>query len=48
MSKRTLSNKSRYSILRLSGFRARMATSQGRKTISNRRKRRRKILAIQR
>ena len=46
MSKRTLSNKSRYSILKLSGFRARMATSHGRKTIKNRRKKKRKLLAI--
>ena len=38
MTKRTLSNKSRVSILRLSGFRARMATAAGRKTIKNRRK----------
>ena len=48
MSKHTLSNKSRYSILKLSGFRARMATPQGRKTIRNRRKKGRKILAIRR
>ena len=48
MSKHTLSNKSRYSILRLSGFRARMSTSQGRKTIRNRRKKGRKTLAIRR
>ena len=48
MSKHTLSNKSRYSILKLSGFRARMATSQGRKTLKNRRKKGRKILAIRR
>nr|UHY41202.1 ribosomal protein L34 [Thalassionema frauenfeldii] len=47
MSKRTLSNKTRYSILRLSGFRARMATPQGRKTLRNRRKKGRKILTIQ-
>ena len=46
MSKHTLSNKSRYSILKLSGFRARMSTSQGRKTIRSRRKKGRKILAI--
>ena len=46
MSKRTLSNKSRYSILKLSGFRARMSTSPGRKTIKNRRKKKRKLLAI--
>lgn len=47
MSKRTLSNKTRYSILRLSGFRARMATPQGRKTLRNRRKKGRKFLTIQ-
>ena len=46
MSKKTLSNKSRYSILKLSGFRARMATPQGRKTLKNRRKKGRKKLAI--
>ena len=46
MSKKTLSNKSRYSILKLSGFRARMATAQGRKTLRNRRKKGRKSLAI--
>jgi len=46
MSKRTLSNKSRSSILRLSGFRARMATTAGLKTIKNRRKKGRKKLAI--
>lgn len=48
MAKRTLSNKSRYSILKVSGFRARMATPQGRKTIKNRRKRGRKLLTISR
>ena len=48
MSKHTLSNKSRYSILKLSGLRARMATPQGRKTIRNRRKKGRKTLAIRR
>nr|AWT38997.1 ribosomal protein L34 [Eunotogramma sp.]AWT39050.1 ribosomal protein L34 [Eunotogramma sp.] len=47
MTKRTLSNKTRYSILKLSGFRARMSTAQGRKTIKNRRKKGRKRLAIQ-
>ena len=47
MSKKTLSNKTRYSILRLSGFRARMATPQGRKTLRNRRKKGRKNLTIQ-
>ncbi len=46
MSKHTLSNKSRYSILKLSGFRARISTPQGRKTIKNRSKKGRKILAI--
>ena len=46
MSKHTLSNKSRYSILKVSGFRARMATSQGRKIIRNRRKKGRKNLAL--
>jgi ribosomal protein L34 len=48
MSKHTLSNKGRYSILKLSGFRARMSTPQGRKTIRNRRKKGRKTLAIRR
>ncbi len=46
MTKQTLSNKSRYSILKLSGFRARMSTFQGRKTIRNRRKKGRKNLTI--
>lgn len=46
MTKRTLANKSRYSILKLSGFRARMATAQGRKTIQSRRKKGRKRLAV--
>lgn len=48
MTKRTLSNKSRSSILKVSGFRTRMATSQGNKIIRNRRKKGRKILAIAR
>lgn len=48
MTKRTLSNKSRCSVLKLSGFRARMATTQGQKIIRNRRKKGRKNLAIQR
>nr|YP_009093084.1 ribosomal protein L34 [Rhizosolenia imbricata]AIR75757.1 ribosomal protein L34 [Rhizosolenia imbricata] len=46
MTKRTLSNKTRSSILKLSGFRARMATPQGRKTIQKRRKKGRRKLAI--
>jgi large subunit ribosomal protein L34 len=46
MSKKTLSNKSRYSIVKLSGFRARMSTPQGRKTLKNRRKKGRKKLAL--
>ena len=47
MIKRTLSNKTRYSILKLSGFRARMSTAQGRKIIRNRRQKGRKNLVIQ-
>lgn len=46
MTKHTLSNKSRYSVLKLSGFRARMATPQGRKIIRTRRNKGRKSLAI--
>ena len=46
MSKHTLSNKSRYAILKLSGFRARMATPQGKKTLKNRRKKGRKKLTL--
>ena len=46
MTKQTLSNKGRYSIIKLSGFRARMTTSQGRKIIRNRRKKGRKNLNI--
>ena len=48
MTKRTLSNKGRYSVLKVSGFRSRMSTPEGRKTVRNRRKKGRKNLAIQR
>jgi ribosomal protein L34 len=48
MTKHTLSNKSRYSVLKVSGFRARMATTSGRKTIRNRRKKGRKNLTLRR
>jgi len=48
MTKQTLSNKGRYSILKVSGFRARMSIPQGRKIIQNRRKKRRKNLTIRR
>lgn len=48
MTKHTLSNKGRYSVLKISGFRARMATPQGRKTIRARRQKGRKNLAIRR
>ena len=46
MTKHTLSNKTRFSILKVSGFRARMATTQGKKIIRNRRRKGRKKLAI--
>lgn len=46
MSKRTLSNKTRYSVLRVIGFRARMETPQGRKVICKRRKKKRKNLTV--
>jgi len=46
MTKRTLSNKSKFSILKVSGFRTRMATVQGRKILNNRRKRGRHKLTI--
>lgn len=48
MTKRTLSNKGRYSVLKVSGFRSRMSTPEGRNTIRNRRKKGRKNLTIQR
>ena len=47
MTKRTLTNKTRSSILKVSGFRARMATVEGKKIIRNRRKKGRKKLTIQ-
>ena len=46
MTKRTLSNKTRSSILKVSGFRARMANAQGRKIIRTRRRKGRKKLEI--
>lgn len=46
MVKRTLSNKTRFSVLKISGFRARISTSQGRAIVRNRRKKGRKNLAI--
>ena len=48
MSKHTLSNKSRYSIKKISSIRTRMKTPQGRKMIQNRRKKSRKHLTIRR
>lgn len=48
MTKKTLSNKGRYSVLKVSGFRARMSTPEGRKVIRNRRKKGRQRLAIRR
>jgi ribosomal protein L34 len=47
MTKRTLSNKTRRSILKISGFRTRMSHAQGRKIIKNRRKKGRYKLTIQ-
>jgi ribosomal protein L34 len=41
MIKRTLSNKTKISILKVSGFRARMLSSSGRKILNNRRKKNR-------
>jgi len=46
MAKQTLSNKTRYSIKKVSGFRARMLSAEGRKIIRNRRRKGRKILAL--
>ena len=46
MSKKTLSNKSRYAVLRISGFRARMASKTGRRIINSRRKKGRAKLTV--
>ena len=46
MTKRTLSNKTRFSVLKVSGFRARMSTPSGRKIIRNRRKKGRNNIVI--
>jgi len=46
MTKRTLSNKTRISILKLSGFMKRMDSPQGRRIIKNRRTKGRKKLCI--
>ena len=46
MTKRTLSNKTRVSILAVSGFRSRMNNKNGQKIINNRRRKGRKKLAI--
>lgn len=48
MTKRTLSNKGKHSVLRVSGFRARMITLSGRHVIKKRRKKGRKKLSIHR
>ena len=46
MTKQTLSNKSRISIVRLLGFRSKMTTANGKKIIKNRRKKKRKKLTL--
>ena len=48
MTKRTLSNKTRVSILKVSGFRARRSTVNGKNILRNRRKKGRKKLTIKR
>ena len=48
MTKRTLSNKGRVSVLKVSGFRSRSLTAQGRKVLKNRRKKGRHKLTLQR
>ena len=46
MTKQTLSNKGRYSVLKISGFRARMRTPEGQKVIRTRRKKGRIKVAL--
>jgi ribosomal protein L34 len=46
MTKQTLRNKGKFSILKLSGFRARMKTSQGCKIINKRRRKNRYKLSL--
>ena len=46
MTKRTLRNKGRFSIIKLSGFRARMKKAQGCKIINSRRRKNRYKLSL--
>jgi ribosomal protein L34 len=46
MIKRTLSNKTRFSILKVSGFMARMSSASGRKILNNRRRKKRNKITI--